>query len=95
MSVTIEIPGIVGDGFSISPRRVEVPVFHALYTVKNGIIYFNRFQDMWTRVHESRIHSNSIIITLDPITALMRGLATADEIGLGGIDTLVALLKPV
>lgn len=92
--MNIIIPALTGNGFSISERTVFVPEYYALYTVKNGIIYFTRFQDNWSRVGETNVHVGSVIHILDPITALIRGLATEEELGLGGgVQALIALIK--
>lgn len=92
--ITVQIPGMNIDGVQLHDRAVDIPQHYALYTRNRRIIYFDRLQDNWHRVSESQIRAGGIIHILDPITALMRGLATADEIGLGGVETLVALLKP-
>lgn len=91
------IPGIQGNGFSISDKFVHINEYHVLYCVGGKRLYFERSHpDQWTRIMEIAVRPEATIIhVLDPMTALIKGLATAEEIGLGGLDTLVALLKPV
>lgn len=91
------IPGVQGTGFTISDKFVHINEYHVLYCVGGKRLYFERtYPDTWTRISENAVRTDATIMhVLDPMTALIRGLATAEEIGLGGLDTLVALLKPV
>lgn len=100
-TVQLELPGISIDGVTSAPKHIQLHVYHVLHTAKGGRIYYDRWGDghieQWSRVsQEINIPYGAIIVTLDPITALMRGLATAEEIGLpAGLEGLVALAKAV
>lgn len=98
-TITIELPGISIDGMTTNPKHTEIRVYYVLHTA-TGRIYFDRHgtvgEEQWSRINEQSVYYNSIKIPLDPITALMRGLATAEEIGLpAGLEGLVALAKAV
>lgn len=84
---------------AIPGPNIVIPVYHVLTTAK-GRLYFDRWSDgrqgeSWTRLPgEWSVPHDALVVTLDPITALMRGLATAEEIGLpGGVEGLLALMK--
>jgi hypothetical protein len=94
--ITLEIEGISVEGFRTPPKRVDLPVYYVLYNIKGvPFRYFTRFQDNWSQVSETQVLARSLIIPLDPITALIKQLATPEELGMGGIEALVSLMKPV
>lgn len=98
MSTQIKLPDMRVNDICVPGATIPLRVIHALQTVNNGLIYYERYtfgnEAQWTRVNEPGIPYNSIIVSLDPITALIRGLATAEEIGLpAGLEGLVALAK--
>lgn len=99
-TLQIKLPDMRVNDICVPGATIPLRVIHALHTVNNGIIYYERYtfgnEAQWARVSETGFPYNSIIVSLDPITALMRGLATAEEIGLpAGLEGLVALAKAV
>lgn len=100
-TLQIKLPPMRINDIAVPGPNVVIPVYHVLSTIK-GRIYYDRWHDgqqgeSWTRMPgEWSVPYDSLVVTLDPITALMRGLATAEEIGLpAGLEGLVALAKAV
>jgi hypothetical protein len=97
----IQLPAMRINDIAVPGPHVVVPVYHVLTTTK-GRMYFDRWSDghqgeSWTKLPgEWSVPHDALIVTLDPITAIMRGLVTAEEAGLPcGLDGLFALMKPV
>lgn len=83
---------------SLDCTPLSLPEYYGVYPLHGGepIWFTRKGGDAFERVEKPSIWDTCSLHTMDPITAVLKGLVTPDEIRMpAGVAGLLALLTPV
>lgn len=95
----VELNGKNGGSVSLIGDTMHIQVYTSVQPFDGTApIWFSVHQDVYTKISyvPSLYDGNVFTSTMDPITAVLRGLVTPDQVKMpAGLQGLLALLKPV